>query len=97
LAAVLREPRIQQRFRLLEADVATVLSLIVKHGELVTPDRRVAACRDPEDDKLLEIAVNGRADVIVTGDQDLLVLGPFEGIPIVGPATFLSMLDHAEK
>jgi len=34
----------------------------------------------------------GSADVIVSADQDLLVLSPFEGIPIVGPAGFLSLL-----
>jgi putative PIN family toxin of toxin-antitoxin system len=41
----------------------------------------VKICRDPDDDKLLEIAVVGRADCLVTGDQDLLMLDPFQGIP----------------
>ena len=40
------------------------------------------------DDKFLELAVNGRTDLILTGDKDLLVLNPFRGIPIVAPATF---------
>lgn len=43
-------------------------------------------CRDPEDDKLLETALLGRADCLVTGDRDLLVMSPFHGIPIVSPA-----------
>ena len=47
------------------------------------------ACRDPDDDKLLEIAVLGQADCIVTGDQDLLVLDPFRGVRIMTPASFL--------
>jgi putative PIN family toxin of toxin-antitoxin system len=47
-------------------------------------------CRDPEDDKLLEIAVVGRADFLVTGDQDLLILHPFQRIPILTPAQFLA-------
>jgi uncharacterized protein len=47
------------------------------------------ACRDHDDDKLLEIAVSGSADCIVTGDQDLLVLDPFRGIRILTPAAFL--------
>ena len=42
----------------------------------------VTVCRDPDDNKLLEIAVAGRADCLVTGDQDLLVLDPFRGIPV---------------
>jgi predicted nucleic acid-binding protein len=49
---------------------------------------------DPKDDMVLEAAVTGHADVIVTGDQDLLVLSPFEGIPIVGPAEFLAILGN---
>ena len=47
------------------------------------------ACRDHDDDKLLEIAVTGNADCIVTGDQDLLVLDPYCGIRILTPAAFL--------
>jgi predicted nucleic acid-binding protein len=46
-------------------------------------------CRDPTDDKFLELAVNGQADVIVSGDADLLVLSPFRKIPIIAPAAFL--------
>ncbi|HTS52668.1 MAG TPA: putative toxin-antitoxin system toxin component, PIN family [Burkholderiales bacterium] len=49
----------------------------------------VRACRDPNDDKFLELAVNGNADLIITGDDDLLVLHPFRGIPIMTPASFL--------
>jgi uncharacterized protein len=58
-------------------------------AELVTITERVAACRDPKDDKFLELAVNGRADVIVSGDADLLVIDAFRGIPIVTPAAFV--------
>src|ERR1700733_10122383 len=57
-------------------------------AEFVTIGERIAACRDPTDDKFLELAVNGHADVIVSGDLDLLALGPFRGIPVVAPATF---------
>jgi uncharacterized protein len=51
--------------------------------------RSIKACRDPKDDKFLELAVNGRADLIISGDKDLLVLHPFMGIAIVMPATYL--------
>lgn len=47
-------------------------------------------CRDPDDDKLLETAMMGEADCLVTGDQDLLVLSPFRDIPILSPADFLT-------
>lgn len=49
----------------------------------------IALCRDPKDDKFLEPAVNGKADVIVSGDTDMLVLNPFRGIAIVSPAVFV--------
>jgi len=48
----------------------------------------IAACRDPADDKFLALAVNGRADVIITGDADLLDLHNCRGIPIITPAAF---------
>ena len=49
----------------------------------------VRACRDQDDDKFLEVAINGNADMIITGDLDLLVLDGFRGIRIVDPANFL--------
>ncbi len=50
---------------------------------------RIVACRDPHDDKFLELAVNGHADLIVSGDRDLLALNPFREILIVTPAIFV--------
>jgi len=49
----------------------------------------VTDCRDSKDNKFLEVAVNGDADCIVSGDGDLLVLNPFRGVPIVMPHEFL--------
>ena len=48
-------------------------------------------CRDPTDDKILETALMGRADHLVTGDGDLLAMSPFQGIPIITPARFLAL------
>jgi len=62
---------------------------IMAAAELVPIIERITACRDPTDDKFLELAVNGRADLILTGDNDLLVLNPFRGIPIVTAAAFV--------
>ncbi len=58
---------------------------------IVPITHRITACRDPKDDKFLHVALNGNAQVIVTGDADLLVLQPFHGIAIVNPQTFLRM------
>jgi putative PIN family toxin of toxin-antitoxin system len=65
------------------------LAKLLAKAELVAITERIVACRDPHDDKFLELAVNGRADLIVSGDGDLLALNPFRGIPIVTPATFV--------
>jgi predicted nucleic acid-binding protein len=68
---------------------ALAVHIASDRAELVTIAERVMACRDPTDDKFLELAVNGRADVIVTGDADLLVLNPFRDVPIVAPVAFV--------
>jgi uncharacterized protein len=95
---LLKTPSIEQEvFRVLQrprlaADVvplfAARLHRIFAAAELVTITERVTGCRDPKDDKFLELAVNGRADLIVSGDADLLVLDVFRGIPILTPAAF---------
>ncbi|MGD9852799.1 MAG: putative toxin-antitoxin system toxin component, PIN family [Nitrospirales bacterium] len=47
-------------------------------------------CRDAQDNHSLEVAINGQAQLIVTGDEDLLVLNPFRGTPIMKPADYLT-------
>jgi uncharacterized protein len=60
--------------------------------------RPVFGCRDPRDDKFLELAVNGAADLILTGDADLLALHPFRTIPIITPAEWLGSFEpESEK
>lgn len=51
----------------------------------------VRVCRDPRDDKFLEVAAHGQAEVIIIGDEDLLILNPFRGIAI------LSLRDYLER
>ncbi|CAN5868799.1 putative toxin-antitoxin system toxin component, PIN family [soil metagenome] len=52
----------------------------------------VTACRDPNDDKFLSLALSGQASCLISGDEDLLVLHPFQNIPILSPAAFLHTL-----
>jgi len=54
-------------------------------------------CRDEDDDVVLATAVAACAERIVTGDQDLLVLGAYEGVALVSPRQFLEWLDRYEK
>jgi predicted nucleic acid-binding protein len=74
---------------LIDADTRVWLQNLMASAELVTITEPITACRDPTDDKFLELAVNGDANLIVSGDSDLLVLSPFRDIPIVTPAAFV--------
>jgi predicted nucleic acid-binding protein len=65
------------------------LRQVLAAAELVAITERIAPCRDLKDDKFLELAVSGKAEMIVSGDGDLLDSHPFRGIPIVTPATFV--------
>jgi uncharacterized protein len=63
-------------------------------AELVFPTHRAsAATADPDDEKILEAALAGEADCILSGDKKhLLTLGQYEGIPILNPADFLRLI-----
>ncbi len=65
---------------------------LLQEATLVEVQEKIQACRDPKDDKFLELAVNGGADCIVSGDDDLLVLSPFRGIDILTPTDFLDAI-----
>jgi len=93
LVDVLSRPHLRNKYGVTEDDVKTVVALLLLRGEAVSVSQSLTVCRDPKDDKFLETAMAGKADVIVSGDEDLPVLDPFEGIPIVSPAEFLRSLD----
>ena len=67
-----------------------IWELVLLNRVLIPDPPRIQACRDPLDDKFLELAVAGNATHIITGDQDLLILHPFRTISIVTPADFLA-------
>jgi uncharacterized protein len=62
----------------------------IRDAEFVEVTQHIAVCRDPKDDRVLEAALNGQATCIVSGDDDLLVLHPFHGIPIIRPSEFIA-------
>jgi uncharacterized protein len=68
----------------------TFLDELLGLVEFVEITVQINECRDPKDNKYLELAMSGKADSIVTGDEDLLVLHPFRQIPIVSIQTFLA-------
>ena len=74
-----------------EEDVRNFIAALTREAELVDVKVKISACRDPKDDKLLELAVSGRATHIVTGDSDLLALDPYQGTRILTPSSFLEL------
>ena len=62
---------------------------LVELAEIVPISHAVSECRDPKDNKFLELAVAGRASHLLSGDSDLLALHPFRGIAIVRSEDFL--------
>ena len=68
---------------------AVFLAQLTMVAEWVSIAGGKLGCRDPDDDKLLETALAGGADCLVTGDRDLLEMDPFRGIPVLAPTGFL--------
>jgi len=66
------------------------LEAFVERAVFVEPTEEIEVCRDPKDDKFLEVAVSGKADYIISGDDDLVLLNPFRTIAILTPAEFLA-------
>jgi uncharacterized protein len=66
------------------------LGRLLEDTELVRVTEQIHECRDPKDNKFLELAVSGHASHIITGDADLLVMNPFRGIAIVTAKEFLA-------
>lgn len=74
-------------------DLPAILAWLHRPEHLVVPSHTLSVVKDdPDDDRVLEAALAGRAEAIVSGDRHLLDLGHFEGIPIVTAADFASRL-----
>lgn len=67
------------------------LEAFIARATFVEPAEAISACRDPKDNKLLELAAAGGAQYLVTGDDDLLALHPFREIAILSPGQFLDV------
>ena len=83
---VARRPRIG----FAKEDIDEFIDALLEVSKLVIPTQIITGiCRDPDDEKLLEAAVEGKADYIVSGDKDWLSLRNFRGIKIVSAAALL--------
>ena len=93
LHRTLRRPKLARYFGRAEQDI--FLAMFASEATLVTATERLSLCRDPRDDKSLELAVAGSATHLVTGDPDLLALDPFRGTRIMTPAALVEELDES--
>lgn len=89
LRRVLAYPKLAEMF----GDADEIIELIALASHVVRPALTRDLARDPDDDRVLETAIAGNADVIVTGDADLLDLQVVEGVRILTPADFTEELD----
>jgi putative PIN family toxin of toxin-antitoxin system len=82
---------LNEKFGWKTADVLPALDAVLPFPLRTNISGSLHVCRDPNDDMVLECAVDSGAQAIVTGDKDLLVLDPYNGIRIVTPAEFLAL------
>jgi putative PIN family toxin of toxin-antitoxin system len=90
---VISRPRLLEKYQVQEQDVHAFRSLILLNGKRIKIKTKVSICRDPKDNDYLALALDGKADFIVSGDGDLLSLSPFQGIPVIKPADFIGILE----
>ncbi len=89
LVETLQRPRLARYIT--ETERWEFLAAFLREARLVPVTVTVRACRDPKDDKFLELALSGQARYLVTGDKDLLELHPFQGIDILTPRAFIHL------
>ena len=77
-----------EKYITLETRIAFVENIIA-NALIIEPVLKINVCRDSKDNKFLEVAFTAGATCIISGDQDLLILNPFNDIPIITPAVFL--------
>lgn len=74
-----------------------LITRIERNAKRFTPKNSITICRDPKDNMFLELAVSSQADCIITGDNDLLILHPFRGIPIITASEFLASSSPSKR
>ena len=97
LADVFTRPSLAKQLAVINQHAVDVLQEYTSAVEIVRaaplPEQ---VCRDPDDDDVLALALAAQADLIVSGDQDLLVLGQFQGIPIATARQALDQLSATQ-
>ena len=89
---------LRDKIKLQKNVIENIGALLREHSNFSIPLPLASdVCRDPDDIKILGLAVASKADYIVTGDKDLLVLKSFESIPILNPRSFSDILHSGKR
>ena len=87
---------LREKLRFETDAIESTLRIINEHSEIIRPQHTLRVVQnDPDDDRVLECALEGKADVIVTGDRHLLALKKFCGIPLMTIREFFDSIHHA--
>lgn len=81
----------REKFKKYITDAERILFVqaLLSQSILLQTEQTVVACRDPKDNKFLDLAITGVADYLISGDDDLLILNPFQNTRIVTPRMFI--------
>ncbi len=90
---VMRRPRLRRYVT--EEELQAFVDFLTEAAVPIAPTERIVACRDPKDDKFLELAWAAKAAAILSRDDDLLALHPFRGIDILTPQSFVEAAEPA--
>jgi len=89
---VLHRPKLQLKLKITPFEARAIVAIIRRDAEFIEIVTAIRKCRDPKDDKFLECAVDGKADYLVSADEDILTLQSILQIPIVDIPTFWQRL-----
>jgi uncharacterized protein len=88
-------PKVRRYLRLPAAEGSTWVDALALVADIVPGERAVAVvAADPDDDRYLSAALEGRAQYVVSGDRALLDVGAHEGVQVVTPREFLDLLER---
>ena len=87
---VINRPKFRKYFS--KESIKLLFELIDKQGLLISIESKIMLCRDEKDNFLLDLAIDGKADYLITGDKDLLILKKIENTEIITITDFISRL-----
>lgn len=88
---------LRKKFRVSKSRILEIKEEIENMSEMVFPTETLRITKDDDDNRVLEAAVEGECNYIITGDKELLNLGAYRGIKILTAAQFLKILEEGRK